>query len=159
MRVFAIFSLLILAGCTETSTMRMSSNELIINTSAEPICGGTGAAKVAQQMAAVETLRNGFDSYIIMAADQQNNVSVVQTPGSYTTYGHVNRYGNYNSFSANTYYTPGMTYTTGSHDQQLSIRMFRRGEPGSDRAIPARDVLGPKWASKVKTGVATCVDD
>jgi hypothetical protein len=38
---------------------------MIIQTGAAPICGGAGALKVSQQLAAIETIKAGYDRYII----------------------------------------------------------------------------------------------
>lgn len=44
----------------------------------------------------------------------------------------------------------------GSHDQSIGVVMFKDGEPGSNQAVSAREVLGPKWAVIVKDGVNLC---
>ena len=33
----------------------------------------------------------------------------------------------------------------------------REGDPGAQQAISARDMLGPEWPDKVKSGVHTCL--
>lgn len=136
--------------------MRVSKNEAIISTSAAPICGGSGAAKVAQQMAAIETIRSGYDRYVIVAANSSNSVHTTQMPGTYNTMGSASSYGNFTSYNATTTYTPGPTVVSGSHDQRIAVRMFKEGESGSESALSAREILGPKWPSLVKHGVATC---
>ena len=52
-RSLITFLALGLVGCTQTDTMRVSQNELVVNTSAAPVCGGSGAAKVALRVAAI----------------------------------------------------------------------------------------------------------
>lgn len=145
----------VIVGCAQTDTMRVSANEMIISTSAAPICGGQGAARVAQKMAAIETIRAGYDRYVILDARRSSNIDVVQMPGSYNTSGSVSPYG---SFRATTTYTPGPSFVSGTHDQSIAVRMFKNGQQGASSAISARDALGPKWASLVKSGVATCSD-
>lgn len=145
-------SVVALAACTSSNAVRTSANTAIIQTSAAPVCGGTGAAKVAQQQAAIETIKAGYDRYIIMDARSANNIGVMQTPGKFQTTGTLSG-GVYNG---TTTYQPGMPIVYGSHDQAFAIRMFRNGEPGAGQAIPARDILGPKWQEKVKAGVNTC---
>lgn len=153
MRAVALFCFMLLAGCTQTDTVKLSANQVVISTEAAPICGGAGAAKVAQKMAAIETLRAGYDRYVIVGADRENNTRVVQTPGSYQTTGSFSGYGR---FSANTYYQPGMTFVAGNHSQQLAVMMLKPEDREWSSGIDARSVLGPKWESLVKTGVATC---
>ncbi len=108
---------------------------------------------MAEKQAAVETLRAGYDRYIIVGAASANNVVETQMPGTYQTTATV--YGN--TVSARTTYMPGGSVVSGSHDQSFAIKMFREGDAGFDRAIPARDVLGPEWAKTVKEGVHTCL--
>jgi hypothetical protein len=74
-------------------------------------------------------------------------------PGSYNTTGTYNQ-GNY---QATTTYQPGPAIVSGSHDQGLTVVMFRDGEPGAERAVSAREMLGADWQEKVKNGVHTCL--
>lgn len=148
--------ILLLSSCVQSSTMRVSQNQAIIQTSAEPMCGSVGAARAAQKQAAVETIKAGYDRYIITSAASANNVTATQMPGSYQTYGTMNSYGGYGTVNATTTYTPGPIIYGGSHDQSIGVRMFKDGEPGSNQAISAREVLGPKWAVIVKDGVNLC---
>ncbi len=158
MRVRNIVVLAVSAGmvsCAQASAIRTSQNEMLIQSSAAPVCGGIGAMKVAEKQAAIETIKAGYDRYIITAGQAANNVTTYQAPGAYNTVGNIGPMGNY---SATTTYTPGPIMTAGTHDQALGIHMFKNGEPGAGNAISARDVLGPKWAAIVKDGVMTCTN-
>ncbi|MQB10839.1 hypothetical protein DXT96_13425 [Agrobacterium sp. ICMP 6402] len=146
----------LLSSCVQSSTMRVSKNQMIIQTSAEAMCGSVGAARAAQKQAAVETIKAGYDRYIITSAAAANNVTATQMPGQYNTYGTINSYGHYGTVNATTTYTPGPIIYGGSHDQSIGVIMFKDGEPGSNQAISAREVLGPKWAVIVKDGVNLC---
>jgi hypothetical protein len=146
-----------LTACAKTEAIRTSGNTFTIQASAAPACGATGAARVASSMAAVETIRAGFDSYIIAGGMAANNVTVVQTPGQYQTSGTLTYGSGYGTYNGQTTYTPGIPMQVGTHDQALSVRMFRKGEPGSENAIDAREILGPDWQDKVKNGVNTCL--
>jgi hypothetical protein len=126
---------------------------MIIQTGAAPVCGGAGALRVAQQLAAIETVRAGYDRYIITGGQAQNNVVVTEMPGSYNTRGTFNQ-GNY---QATTTYQPAPAIVSGSHDQGLTVVVFRDGEPGAERAVSARETLGTDWQEKVKNGVHTCL--
>lgn len=146
-------SAMTLAACTSSDTIRTSANTAIVRTSAAPVCGGTGASRVAQKQAAIETIKADFDRYIIMDAASANNVQVVQGPGTYHHSGTYNR----GFYSGTTTYQPGMPMVYGRHEQAFAIRMFRDGEPGAHQAVPARQVLGEKWPELVKAGkVDTC---
>lgn len=146
----------LVSACASTEVTRTSINTAAISTSAAPACGAQGAAHVAAKMAAVETIKDGFDRYIITGGMANNNVGVYQTPGTYHTYG-VASYGNgYGTYSGTTTYTPGAAIVYGSHDQSMTIVMFHAGDPGYESAIDARQVLGPKWEDQVKRGIHTC---
>lgn len=143
-------------GCTKSSSLRTSQDTAIIQTSAAPICGQTGATRTAQMQAAIETIRAGYDRYVIYDARSANNVNIVQMPSSYQTVGTVNTFGNSARINATTTYQPGLIVPVGAHDAGLAIKMFRDGDSGSEQAVSARDVLGPDWPKLVKNGVHTC---
>lgn len=93
MIIAAVTAALTLTSCVQSSAMRVSQNEAIIQTSAEAMCGATGALKAAEKQAAIETIKAGYDRYIITAASSANNVHATQMPGTYNTYGRVSSYG------------------------------------------------------------------
>ncbi len=75
------------AGCAKTSVLDVDSNTVMISTSAAPACGQQGAQDVAAQRAAVETLKRGYDRYVILGAHADSNVGVVgYTPQVANTY-------------------------------------------------------------------------
>lgn len=154
-KIVVLSALVALSSCAASSSMRVSQNEMIIKTRAAPICGDIGAMKVAQKQAAIETIKAGYDRYVILGQQSQDTTRVVQTPGSYQTTGMMTSTGMY---SATTTYQPGMSYVTGGHGQDLAVRMFKDGEPGAANALDARSILGPKWPQLVKADVMTCSD-
>ena len=106
----------------------MPSDTVVINTSAAPVCRAQGTQSVAAKRAAYETLRRGYDQYIILGADAQNNVGVVgytpltantQSRGTFNAYGNTGTH----SGSSNTYFSGGQSIIGGSHDQQLAVKM------------------------------------
>lgn len=151
-----LFTLLV-TGCASTEVTRTSASTMIVDVSAAPACGGTGASKVAQKTVAVETIRAGYDKFIILGAASANNVSVTQMPGQYNTTGTLNTYGNYGTYNSTTTYTPGPTIVSGTHDKSVSVKMFRTGESGSQEAVDARQLLGPEWYDIVTKGIHTCM--
>ncbi len=142
-----------LSGCTTADAVKTSRDTAIIQSNAAPVCGGIGAMKAAYKQAAIETIREGFDKFIVFNGAAQNNVSATQMPGHYNTYGNYNGYG---SWSATTTYQPGPIIMSGTHDQSLAIKMFKNGDPGSADGIDARQALGPKWPQIVKNGIMVC---
>jgi hypothetical protein len=138
--------------------MRTSQDTAIIQTSSAPICGAMGAARAAQYQAAIETIKAGYDRYIIVNAASANNVSVTQLPGSYQTNGTIINNGSTATLNASTTYHPGPLIVAGTHDEGLMIKMFKNGQLGADQSISAREILGPEWKKAVKNGVHTCAE-
>ena len=149
-----------LSGCASSSVMDLDRNTIEISTSAAPACGSQGAQQVAVKTAAIETLRRGFDSYIILGAQADNNVGVVgHTPITANTFqnGTINAYGNRATYSgtANTYVSGGQPIIGGSHDQKLAVRMFKANDPQGANAVDAKQVLGPEWQKVVQKGAGS----
>ncbi|MFB2566778.1 hypothetical protein [Rhizobium sp. IMFF44] len=154
--VVAVGLCLLAAGCARSSAMRVSQNEAIISTSAAPVCGDEGAMKVAEKQAAIETIKAGYDRYIIVGQQGQDTTHLVQMPGSYSTTGTATFSGNTGFYQANTVYQPGPMFVAGRHNQKLAVHMFKNGEPGGQNALSAKETLGTKWAEIVRDGVMTC---
>ena len=152
----------LLGACASSSVMDLDSNTIQISTTAAPACGQQGAQQVAVKRAAIETLQRGYDSYVILGAQAQNNVGVVgYTPITANTYGTgtINSYGNTATYNgqANTYVSGGQPIIGGSHDQALQVRMFHATDPEAANAVDARRTLGPDWKKIVAKGPsATC---
>jgi len=157
-KISALLAAAWISGCAGAQAIRTSQNTMIIQASAAPACGPQGAAKVAQTSAAIETIRAGFDRYIIVGAHAANNVQIIQGIGTATTYGTVtsSRHGT-STYRGTTFYSPGPTYRAGSHDQSFAIQMFKDGEPGAEQAISARQILGADWKERVEKRVLTCL--
>lgn len=133
MKKLIAFPLVIaLAACAKATAIPVSHNMVRITTDAANACGATGAQEVASKQAAIETIRRGFDGYVILGGEHDK-----------TTNYSFNLYGG----SSNT-----------QHHQSLVVKMFKNGEPGSESAIPARLQLGPNWQSIARDGVMSCLD-
>ncbi len=129
-----------LAGCASSSTMRMSADTAEITVDAAPVCGSAGAQRLAYEDAAIETLRAGYDGFIIGGAGEANPFGGIFFNQSYGSGG---------SFGSATAFF--------RHEQKLVIKMFHHDDPGYSQAVDARSVLGPHWARKVKNGFpSTC---
>ena len=158
---YALFAAVaaVLSACAQSSVTDLSQREFILSTEAAPVCGSTGAQRVASRMAAVEVLRRGFDRYIVTAARGANNVSVYQTGPTYAnTYGNASVYGNTLYGSSTTYFGGRQTIISGTHDAGLRVVMLRPGEPGYSDALDARTVLGEDWQELVANGVRNCAE-
>ncbi len=146
-----------LCGCTQTQAMRTSGNTMLIQTSALPSCTMEQTTQVAQKMAAVETIRAGYDRFIIMDSDLQNNVTEETLPGSYRHSGTMTGYGSMAMYSGTSHYTPGPTVQQGSYNASFHIQMFHESDKAAYNAMPARALLGPDWQSAVTDGINSCL--
>jgi hypothetical protein len=155
--LFASVAFLALTACASTSVTPIARNQLLISTSAAPACGRSGAIEVANKMAAVETIRRGFQRYMIVAATNSNNVSVHQSGPTYShTQANTTLYGNSVYGNATTHYGGQQTIISGTHDTDLGVIMFNPGEPGFNSGIDAKSSLGSEWQKLVKEGIKTC---
>ena len=150
--------LVALAGCARSATIPLSADTVQITTSAAPMCGVTGAQSVALRRAAIETINRGYDSFLILGGQYQNNVRVAgHTPVVASTTGTASVYGNVAYGQATTTYYGGQPIIAGSHDQGLIVKMFKEGDPAGANAISARQQLGPEWKKVVtETEATTC---
>lgn len=154
---FLLLSLAV-TGCASTAITPLAANRAMISTSAAPICGTLGATAVANQMAAIATIKQGYERFIIVDMGTQNNVSVSRSGPTYsTTSGTFNTFGRTTYGSAHTTYGGQTTIVSGSNDAQLHVVMLGPADPGFDEGIQAKATLGADWEKKVKDGVATCL--
>lgn len=154
--VTALAVVLGLTACARTEIIPTARNQAVVSTNAAPVCGTDGALRVANQMAAVATLRQGYERFYLSAVGTDSNVQVHQVPGStsYTT-GTVNVVGDtaYGNFQT---YTPPTTVVSGRNYAQMQVSMLNRGDRGYQNALDAKQVLGPDWREKVANGIRTC---
>jgi hypothetical protein len=128
-----------------------------------PLCGPEGAQKVAIRQASVETIKRGYDRFIIMDAASRSDVGVVgYTPVQAHTTGYATATG-YGGMatahgSSTTTYSGGQPIIAGSHRQGLIVKMYRDGDPAGGNALSARAELGPKWQEAVREETMTCFD-
>ena len=106
---------LILSACANTQTVRTSANTMVISTSGPHGCTMSGVMGVANKMAAIETIKAGYDGYLVVDGDVDDSVVTTQSPGQYLTVAPVT-YGNQVPVNnvASTMYIPGKSVTSGS---------------------------------------------
>lgn len=112
-------------GCASVSTIPLSKDSFQITSNTIYGCGIDGAQRVAYKQAAAETIRRGYDSFLILDTDRDSRVD-----GASSFYGGA-------SFSH-------------QHSQGLKVKMFKEGDPTAGAAISARETLGPKWEEAIK---------
>lgn len=148
-------AVLAITGCARSTAIPVAQDTVVISSQAAPVCGSGGAQKVAFRQAAVETIRRGYDKFLIIGGQYRNDVGVVgHTPVMAHTTGSV--YGG--NLNATTTYSGGEPIIAGSHRQGLAVKMFKDGDPAGGNALSARSELGPKWAELVKSDTVTCFD-
>jgi hypothetical protein len=154
---------LVVTGCARSAAMPLAQDTLQITSTAAPFCGREGAQKVAFQRAAAETIRHGYDRFVILGGEAQTNIHVVgYTPTrAYTTgYATATGYGNTATAqgTSTTTVTGGQPIYGGSHNQDLVVKMFRDGDPAGANALSARETLGPGWQEAVNKNAWTCLN-
>jgi len=132
-----------LGGCAGASTVPLSQDTVQITARAAPICGAVGAEKIAVRQAAVETIRRGYDRFIVLNA-QAGGTYAGSTPIV------VQRLGG------------GVAMASGgapmiAPNQGLVIKMFKDGDPAAANALSARDSLGPDWQEQTKKNTINCL--
>jgi hypothetical protein len=158
MKLVMLVLCVVLAGCARSSVIPMSADTFQIMSGAAPICGATGAQMVAARQAAVETIRRGYDRFMVVNGGYQNNVGVVgYTPVTANSYGSASVYGNTAYGSSTTTYSGGQPIIAGTHNQALVVKMFNSGDPAGHNAIDARGQLGPEWQKAIQSDSATCL--
>jgi len=126
---FAILLFAALGGCAQVSTIPLSKDTFQVTSNAMGACGPQGAEKVAFQQAAAETLRKGYDNFMIVNTDRQSRLETASIYSGTASYGH--------SFS-----------------QGMVVRMFKADDPAGAQALSARETLGPKWQEAMKPEVS-----
>jgi hypothetical protein len=155
--IVVALSAVVVSSCASSSITRLSKNRAVISTSAAPVCRTTGAADVASQMAAIATLKGGYQRFIILGVGTANNTRLVSTGPTYAnTSGSFNRMGNTLYGSTHTTYGGQMTYLAGSNNAEMELVMLNPGDPGYEEGLDAKEALGPDWQKKVDKGINTC---
>ena len=131
MRPTLLMLTMLLSGCASVSSIPLSKDTFQVVANASSHCSADNAQKAAFQEAAVETIRKGFDSFVIIGSDRQSEVAGASVWGGNASYSH-------------------------EHSQALTVKMFKDGDPGSAQAISARETLGPKWQEMLNGHQFSC---
>ena len=74
---------MLIAGCAEQSAMRIANDTVRINVSTAPIYGALEPERRAMLLAAEETLKSGFDKFLIVDGQSQYKRNVIaNNPGT-----------------------------------------------------------------------------
>lgn len=150
-------AIFVLYGCASASVVPMSKNRVAINTRAAPICHTTGAVSVAQKMAAITTIRQGYERFVVLGYGAEDNTRVISTGPTYaTTTGSFSRFGNTGYGTATTTFGGQNTFIAGGNNAEMQIVMLNAQDEGFEEGIDARQVLGPDWQKALEQGVNSC---
>ena len=153
---------LAIAGCARASVMPLAQDTVQISSHTAPVCGGSESAQtVAFKRAAVETIRRGYDRFVILGGQAQTETRLLgYTPTTAYTTGTATatRMGNMATAygSSTTTVTGGVPITANAHSQDLIVKMFKDGDPAGANALDARQTLGPAWMDAVNKNTWTC---
>ena len=145
-RVLLLLLPVVLAGCARTSTTPVGADTIEITVHVGTICDGGDAERLARRHAAVETIRRGFDDYLVIGSVGGDHVAEEAPATARTTL-----YGD----SGRTLLSEDAPLL--AHHRMLTVRMFRAGEGDSATSVSARAVLGDDWEALVAKGAPnTC---
>ena len=117
---------------------------------------------MAFQRAAAETIRRGYDRFVILGGQAQTQSRVLgDTPTTAYTTGTATatRSGNTATAfgSSTTTVTGGQPILANAHGQDLIVKRFKQGDPAGANALDARQELGPAWQDAVHKNTWTCL--
>ena len=136
-----------MTGCARTSTTTLDGDTVEITVRVATICDGTDAERLAHRHAAVETIRRGFEDYIVVDSVGGDHLADHAPLTARSTL-----YGNSS--------TPILSGNAPllAHHRVLTVRMFPAGQGESSATVSAHAVLGDDWEAIVTKGApATCL--
>ena len=117
-----------LGGCAFNSVQQLSTDTFQVSVTSAPVCGRSGASQVAQQIAAIETIKRGRDRFLIVNAQSGSE---------------------FGGFAA------GVALSRGQ--QSIIVKTPGEEDPDFARTLSARQVLGDDWEKDVARGApSTC---
>ena len=136
----------VMTGCARTSTTPLDADTIEIAVRVGAICDGADADRLARRQAAVETLRRGFDDFIVVDSAGGDHVADYAPVTARTNlYGHTG-----------TLFREDAPLL--AHRRVLTIRMLRAGEDDSGESLSARAVLsGDRETIATGGAPATCL--
>jgi hypothetical protein len=119
-----------IAGCAEQTAMRLAHDTVRVNISTAPIYGALEPERRAMLLAAEETVKAGFDKFLIVngaSGFQRNTLGTTGGSASWNQYGGT--------------YTGPQTIGMPRFTTELVIKMFKGDDPAGRNAVDAREIL------------------
>jgi hypothetical protein len=131
-RIFfaAVAAGLLAVGCAEQTAMRLAHDTIRVNVSTAPVYGALEPERRAMLLAAEETVKAGFDKFIIVNGTSGFNRNVIGQTGGYASW----------NSSGGTAVGP-QTMAMPRFQAELIIKMFRADDPQGKNAVDAREIL------------------
>ena len=146
LRVLLLLLPAVLTGCARTSTVPVGEDTIEITVHVATICDGRDAERLARRNAAVETIRRGFDDYIVIGSVGGDHMAEEEPATARTTL---------SGSSGRTLFSDDAPLL--AHHRVLTVRMFQAGAGDSAATVSARAVLGDEWEAVAAKGVPnTC---
>ena len=134
-------------GCARTSAVPVDADTIEISVRVATICDRTDADRLARRQAAVETIRRGFQDFVVL-----DSVGGDHAAGHAPESARTNLYGT----SAAPLFSEDAPLR--AHHRVLIVRMFQAGQGESAATESARAILGEDWEALVRKGApATCL--
>lgn len=134
----------IATGCARTSAVPVGADTIQIAVRVATICDAADADRLARRQAAVETIRRGYQDFV-----------VIDSVGGDHAAEHAPETARTNLFGAGA--TPLFSEHAPllAHHRVLTVRMFLAGQGESATTVSARAVLGDDWEARVTKGAPT----
>lgn len=137
---------LAVTACAEQSAMRIAADTVRIHVSTAPIYGSLEPERRVMRMAAEETIKSGFDRFLIVggASDFKPNVigytpSQYQSTGSATVTGAPG--GMVGSATSQSSYTGPRPVAMPRFESTVVIKMFKFNDPAGANGLDARAII------------------
>ena len=145
-RVLLLLLPAVLTGCARTSTAPVGEDTIEVTVHVGTICDGRDAERLAQRHAAVETIRRGFDDYVVIGSVGGDHMAEEEPATARTTL---------SGGSGRTLFSEDAPLL--AHHRVLKVRMFQAGAGDSAASVSARAVLGDEWEAVAAKGAPiTC---
>lgn len=124
------------SACNNSDVVQRAPDHIEIYGVAAPICEFSDADRFAEQLASIETIKRGFDGYIVRKSYRGEGLRIRYSP--------VER-----RFRE----TARSTSPSRMKIHAMYVQLVKADQPGMSDAIDAREQLGPEWESRVSRGI------
>ena len=124
----------------------MAKDTFSVSTAVDAECGLEKANAIAFEQVAIATIKNGFDTFMIVDLQTGMNSQMV---GTTPIQANPNGLGGFNLYG-------GQPIISSQYNKSLVVKMFRANDPNGANAIDARSALGADWRNKINKKSTVC---